>query len=259
MNGALKMKKSLLAVSALVSIASFPAWVHAEDANPLSFNASLTSDYRFRGLSQSRLGPAIQGGADYALPSGFYVGTWLSSIKWIKDAGGSDDVEWDIYGGYRGEITKDLTYDVGTLAYVYPNNHYPGHSADTGEIYGALTYGPFTGKYSYSAVNLFGFPDSRKSGYFEAAGTFDVGGGVTLVPHIGHQRIANNSDFSYTDYSLTASTDMYGFTWSAAVIGTSTKTVSTDPGGYAYYYEYPSGTVKNLGRTGLVVSIKKTF
>ncbi len=253
------MKKSLLALSAAISAAISPALVHAEDANPLSFNASLTSDYRFRGISQSRLKPAVQGGADYALPGNFYVGTWLSTIKWIKDAGGSDAVEWDIYAGYKGEITKDLTYDIGALAYVYPNNKYPGHSADTGELYGALTYGPFTGKYSYSAVNLFGFADSKKSGYFELAGTFDVGGGVSLVPHIGHQRIANNSDFSYTDYSLTASTDLYGFTWSAAFVGTTTKTVSADPGGYAYYYAYPSGTVKDLGRNGLVVSIKKTF
>ena len=53
----------------------------ATPASPLSFNVGLTTDYRYRGISQSRLKPAISAGADYAHPSGFYVGTWLTSIK----------------------------------------------------------------------------------------------------------------------------------------------------------------------------------
>jgi uncharacterized protein (TIGR02001 family) len=68
----------------------------------VSFNAALTSDYRYRGISQSRLDPALQGGADYVHnPTGLYVGTWLSTIKWTKDLGGSGNLEWDIYGGKR--------------------------------------------------------------------------------------------------------------------------------------------------------------
>ncbi len=77
--------------------------------NEVSFNAAMTSDYRYRGISQSRLQPALQGGADYVNnPTGFYAGTWLSTIKWIDDAGGSDGVEWDLYAGKRGDITKDF-------------------------------------------------------------------------------------------------------------------------------------------------------
>src|SRR5712691_8225367 len=98
------MKKILLALAAVATITAMPVVVHAEDANPLSFNASLTTDYRYRGISQTRLQPALQGGADYAFPNGFYVGTWASTIKWIKDFGGGANIEWDIYGGYKGEI-----------------------------------------------------------------------------------------------------------------------------------------------------------
>ncbi|MBW8896837.1 MAG: hypothetical protein JF619_01660, partial [Massilia sp.] len=91
--------------------------------NEVSFNAAVTSDYRYRGISQSRLDPALQGGADYTHnPTGLYAGTWLSTIKWTKDAGGSGDVEWDIYGGKRGNLSADITYDVGGLYYFYPSN-----------------------------------------------------------------------------------------------------------------------------------------
>jgi uncharacterized protein (TIGR02001 family) len=48
------------------------------------------------------------------------VGAWASTIKWIKDAGGGADVEIDLYGGYKGELVKDVAYDVGVLSYQYP-------------------------------------------------------------------------------------------------------------------------------------------
>ena len=106
--------------------------------NEVSFNAAVTSDYRYRGISQSRLDPALQGGADYTHnPTGLYAGTWLSTIKWTKDLGGSGDVEWDLYGGKRGNLTSDITYDVGGLYYFYPSNGlHP--NANTFELYGQL-------------------------------------------------------------------------------------------------------------------------
>ena len=67
------MNKTILALAATLAITAVPAVSHAQDASPLSFNVSLTSDYRYRGISQTRLKPAIQGGVDYALPSGVYV------------------------------------------------------------------------------------------------------------------------------------------------------------------------------------------
>jgi uncharacterized protein (TIGR02001 family) len=247
------MKKTLLALAAATAITALPTVVHAEDANPLSFNVSVTSDYRYRGISQTRLGPALQGGADYAAANGLYVGTWLSTIKWIKDFGGNADVEWDIYGGYKGEISKDFTYDVGVLTYQYPSNDL-NPSANTTEIYGALTFGVATIKYSHSVSNLFGFVDSKNSGYLDLTANFDVGGGFTLTPHLGYQKVAGPAkDWSYTDYAVTVSKEVSGFVLSAAIIGADTKTI----GGVKAYASPANG--KDLGRAGLVVAVKKTF
>ena len=250
------MKIALYAVLASALLGAVPTLAMAEDAaapapaaaasepapaDPLSFNIGVFSEYRYRGISQTRFKPALQGGADYAFASGFYVGTWMSNIKWIQDAGtiaggvdvGTAPIEWDFYGGYKGEITKDLTYDVGSLVYYYPSQHLSAiqgsKNADTVEIYGALTYGPATVKYSHSLTTLFGFEGSRNSGYLEAVATFDLGQGFSIAPHVGYQHIAgsnsgvSNDTYSYTDYSLTGTKDFgNGFTVSLAAIGTST-------------------------------------
>src|SRR4051812_12774888 len=114
--------KLTLAAAVILAMATLGApLAQAEDKKPddeVSFNAAVTTDYRYRGVSQSRLKPALQGGADYTNnPTGFYLGTWASTIKWTKDAGGDGSIEWDIYGGKRGEIAPGVSYDVGGLYY----------------------------------------------------------------------------------------------------------------------------------------------
>ena len=244
------MKKTLLTLAAALAVTALPSVSFAEDS-PLSFNIGAFTDYRYRGISQTRLKPAIQGGIDYASPSGFYVGAWASNIKWIKDAGGDASVEIDIYGGYKGEIQKDFGYDIGVLTYQYPSNKL-NPSANTTELYGALTFGPATLKYSHSVTNLFGFANSKNSGYLDLSATFDVSG-FSVTPHLGYQKVAKNSDYSYTDYSLTVSKDVSGFVLSAALVGSDTKSIGGNP---AYYYA-PGN--KDLGKAGLVLGVKKTF
>src|ERR1700712_4201209 len=104
----------------------------------LSFNVGAVTDYRYRGISQSRLKPALQGGIDFAHKSGFYVGTWASTIKWIKDAGGDANAEVDLYGGYKGTV-GDFGYDAGVLRYFYPGSSL-GVNPDTTELYAAGTW-----------------------------------------------------------------------------------------------------------------------
>ena len=244
------MSKTILALAATLAITALPSVSHAEDASPLSFNVSLTSDYRYRGISQTRLKPAIQGGVDYALPAGFYVGAWASNIKWIKDFGGDAGIEIDIYGGYKREIVKDLSLDVGFLTYQYPSNKL-NPSANTTELYGALTYGPATVKYSHAVTNTFANADSKNSFYMEAAASFEVGAGITVTPHVGYQRIKGpfQTPGTYTDYSVTGSMDLSGFIVSAAVIGTDADK--------AFYSSPVNG--KELGKPTLVLAVKKTF
>lgn len=217
----------------------------------LSYNVGVVSDYRARGISQSRLNPALQAGVDFAAKNGVYLGAWTSTIQWIKDSGGDANVELDLYGGYKGEIAKDLTYDVGVLRYQYPSNNLPV-SANTTELYGALTYGLVTAKYSHSVSDLFGFTDSKNSGYLELAASFDVGNGVSLAPHIGHQKVAGtgNGIASYTDYSFAATKDYgNGLALSLTVLGT-----NADKPTYT-----PTTTGKFTGKTGLSLGVKYSF
>lgn len=95
------MSQFFRVASLITFAASVLAPVAASAADGFSFNAGAVTDYRYRGLSQSRLEPAVQGGADFT-QGGFYAGTWASTIKWTKDSGGGGDVEVDLYGGYKG-------------------------------------------------------------------------------------------------------------------------------------------------------------
>lgn len=240
----MKFSPSLLVLALSTALPAFAQ----EAPDPLSFNVGVVSEYRYRGISQTRLKPALQGGIDYVSPSGFYVGTWASTIKWIKDGGGDSEVEIDVYGGYKTEVASGLTLDVGLLQYYYPS-HKLGVSPNTLEVYGALSYGPVTAKYSHSTTNLFGFADSKNSSYFDVTANFDLGDGMTLTPHVGHQTVKRNSAYSYTDYSLTLAKDFSGLVVSAGVIGTDANK--------AAYASPVNG--KFMGKTMLVVGLKKTF
>jgi uncharacterized protein (TIGR02001 family) len=214
--------------------------------NEVSYNLSVTTDYRYRGISQSRLDPALQGGADYTNnPTGLYLGTWLSTIKWIKDVGGDSNIEWDIYGGKRGSITSDVTYDVGGLYYVYPGNGL-GPNANTFEIYGQLGYGPAYVKYSHSLTNLFGTANSKGSGYLDIGANLDVGSGFTLNLHVGHQDVKHNGAYSYTDYKAGVTKDLGVASVALAFIKADTPT---------FFGSVP----KNMAKSGLVLSVTKTF
>ncbi|MEY3939511.1 MAG: hypothetical protein RL659_2352 [Pseudomonadota bacterium] len=218
------------------------ALAQAAPESTMSFNVGGVNEYRYRGISQSRFDAALSGGADYADKSGVYVGVWGSSIKWIKDAGGKANTEVDLYGGYKFTM-GDVGYDIGFLHYDYSGNALKP-SANTNELYGAITMGPATLKYSQSTGNLFGFANSKGSSYVDLTATFDLGDGY-------YQAVkgAGNGIYSYTDTALTLGKDLgNGLSASAAIIGTNAKTGS---------YVSPAG--KQLGKSGLVVGLKYSF
>ncbi len=275
------MKKSALATVAVLAIIGGPTAAFADDApaaapaapaSPITYNIGVVSDYRYRGLTQTMFKPAVQGGVDYA-DGPIYVGTWVSTIKWVKDATVSYNkaqaasetpvyvdekgapAEWDVYGGTRGDIIKDsLTYDVGVLGYIYLGEKFNTiglSNPDTAEVYGSLTYGVFTAKVSISATNLFGANDSKGSQYYELSANFDLGSGFTLTPDAGYQSITGsvNKGFSYGDYSLTLGKDFgKGFTASLQLIATDAKKE-----------DYQTSTGKFTGRTGVVAGVKYSF
>ena len=110
------MKRTLIALAAAAALVPSIASAQAAAASPLTGNFSLTSDYRFRGISQSYALPAVQGGIDWANASGFYLGNWNSSVSGNQYPNGAS-LEMDFYGGYKVALGKDATLDVGGIYY----------------------------------------------------------------------------------------------------------------------------------------------
>jgi uncharacterized protein (TIGR02001 family) len=214
-------------------------------ADTLTANVAVTTDYRFRGVSQSFRRPALQGGVDYGHDSGLYIGTWASTVDddFLTDTRG---VELDVYGGYKFPLGKDWLLDVGVLQYLYP-----GESLwNTTEVYLGATWKFLYLKYSHSVSDdTFGFTDTRGSGYLDLTATYPLQEGLNLIAHVGHQRFRNNSDASYTDYRVGATYDWAGLTWGASVFGTDED----------FAFSKPSGKTRDLGKAALVLSVGKTF
>ncbi|MBT8621388.1 TorF family putative porin [Polynucleobacter paneuropaeus] len=185
---------SAVAVGLLTGLACASAFAEdapaAPEVSPITANVTVTSNYIYRGLTQTNNKPAIQGGFDYAHESGFYVGNWNSSISWISDTYGAQGysnlksgsqgssvtgpIEMDFYAGFKKElIAEGFASDFGVLQYYYPTSGLPqytsaatnlnqlgavsarqalGYNPSTTELYAAqnFTAGPLTGFFKLS-------------------------------------------------------------------------------------------------------------
>jgi uncharacterized protein (TIGR02001 family) len=181
--------------------------------------AALYTEYEYRGISQTSEKPAVQLNLDYAHSSGLYVGTFLSNIKWLKDTAQvngfntSAGIEWDIYAGYKFEVVKDVTLDVGYLRYEDPSSSEFSPKPNTDEVYIGASYGPVSAKYSYSFNNTFGVPNSKGSDYIEV----DYNQPITMISEkltfngvIGHQSYKHNNSLAYTVWKVGATWDFGG-------------------------------------------------
>jgi uncharacterized protein (TIGR02001 family) len=237
MEKTMNIKSKLLLALLATSSAAFAQTAPAAPESTIAYNVGVVSEYRYRGLAQTKGDPALQGGVDYAHSNGFYAGAWGSTIKWIKDASTPSEtqakgsVELDIYGGYKFEAAG-VAYDVGFLRYEYVANTLKDTmantnkygNANTNEVYGAATYGVATLKYSNALSNLFGNLNSKHSTYWDLSATFDLGNGYTFVPHIGRQVVKGHDDLSYSDTALTLNKDFgEGLSASVSAITTSGK------------------------------------
>ncbi len=201
----------------------------------------------------------------------------------------SAPVEMDFYAGFKKElIGPGFATDLGVLQYYYPSNGSPwtqispqAANPNSTEIYVAqnFTFGALSGfvKVSYSVTTLFGFANSSGSYYPDLTVNYDTGfWGLTLNGHVGYQYIAgnipngsttwasggntsipngtsNSSLYSYTDYKLGVTKDFgAGLSMNISYVNTNAQTYK---GGFAY--TSPSG--KNLGGSGGLVSLTKTF
>jgi uncharacterized protein (TIGR02001 family) len=179
-------------------------------------NMSLTSDYRFRGVSQTQNAPAVQGGIDYNHKSGLYVGNWNSSVSSQLYTNGAG-VESDLYAGFKKEVYKDITLDVGSMNYFYPRaTNGTSTNFDTNELYAGVGYKDLVSvKYSHALSNYFGTANSKNSSYMQADASVPLVGKLSAVAHVGRTDVNNSSSLNYTDYNAGLGYDLEGWNLAA--------------------------------------------
>jgi uncharacterized protein (TIGR02001 family) len=221
----------------------------------VSGNLGLTNDYRFRGISQSQNAPAVQGGIDYNHKSGFYIGNWNSSVSSSVYANGSG-VESDVYAGWKKEIVKGVTLDVGSYNYFYPRattTAATGSNFDTQEGFAGLAFGPVSVKYSRTLGNgNFGTANAKGTQYYEANVAYPIAGSkISLLAHAGKTNVANNSSLDYADYNVGVGYNLQGWNLAAKYYTNGDKTTAFNT----------ANTVngQQLYRNATVVSASKSF
>ena len=274
------MRKQLASLAtALALTAPALAAAQAPAPSPVTGNLSLVSDYRFRGISQTYLGPAIQGGFDYAHSSGFYVGNWNSSVTSNLFLGGSG-IEMDFYGGYK-KTFGDIGIDIGTIYYYYPKAECNANtlcptagSADFNnwEIYLGASWKWLSAKFFYALTDYFGLASEQATDlfinkatsaalggrggsdgtwYLDLTATFPLSKELSVIGHFGMLEVEKYSELDYKDWKLGVTYDLNGWVLGAAYVDTDADN--------DWYYTFGSKGNKEIGKSTIVFSVLKTF
>lgn len=223
---------------ALASLFALP--VGQALAAEVSGNVALTSDYKFRGISQSDSAPSIQGGFDVAFDSGFYIGTWGAAVDFdcaIDTCGGlNGGIELDYYAGYSSDISDLVSFDVGYIYYDYPQDG--GLLGDYQEVYGSLSFGDFgigvnysddywgeTGDFIYTYVTYsMALSDDFALDFLVGSGDYDEPGYLFEATEHMNWSIALSTSAAGLDFALTYEDtdldkeDAYGYDWADAAL-----------------------------------------
>jgi len=217
---------SRLVIAVSLALSSLAA-VAEDSLHGFSANLALSTDYRFRGISQTGKDPSVSGGFDYSYtPYGLYAGVWASNLDFGVPDPDPASLEIDFYGGIAGETAAGIGWDVGATYYFYPGSDTGPGVADYDfvEVYGAFTY---DFGYFDSGISVAYSPD-----YFFESGdavylSGDVGiplpAGFSLAGHLGYQTIDDNAQFGtpdYLDWSIGVARDINMFTFDLSYIDT---------------------------------------
>ncbi|NOQ36801.1 MAG: hypothetical protein GQ569_13055 [Methylococcaceae bacterium] len=218
------MKKTPLAV-AIVLLATTPYALAEEDSSIYgitpSASVAFTTDYVWRGVSQSNNDAAIQGSFDLSHEMGFYVGAWGSSYEF----GDRASMELDVYGGFANEtdfggtLPFALSYDVGVLRYEYTDEPDLGFT----ELYFGASVSPFE-NFNFSTYYYYGLKvdHTRPGEYTDLAADYTVPdslGGFTLLGHAGYYNKKDGTD-DYWDWKIGIAKDIGGFNFEVAYTDT---------------------------------------
>lgn len=182
--------KTALACAAAMAVLLTAGAASAQDSPEIAWNLGVTSDYVFRGYSQTTEDPAIFGGVDVTVGS-FYAGAWASNV----DFGDGTDAEVDVYGGYRTEVSG-FAVDVGVVGYLYVSQP-TGADYDYAELKAAASraFGPVTlGAALYWSPDFFGADEEAT--YVEANAAFSPADKWTVSGAVGHQALDINADYA---------------------------------------------------------------
>lgn len=238
----------------LCALAATPALAdEGEPEAPAEFTfsgyATGVSDYRWRGLSYSGGDFAVQGSINVNHASGFYVGTWASSLEQdLFDVYGSAEV--DLYAGWSGEVASGVTADVGVTYYVYPNGSVG--DANFFEPYASLstTVGPVSAKFG---VNYAWEQDSLASDdnlyVFTDLGYAIGDTGLGLNAHLGY------TDGVLSPKSLTGAGSGGGFDYSVGASYNVTEKLSVG----ISYVGADGASINDFSDDAVVGSIKLAF
>ncbi|AQR62924.1 hypothetical protein BZG35_15630 [Brevundimonas sp. LM2] len=191
----MKVHASCVAAAAALAVFAAAGSASAQDTS-VAFNAAVTTDYVFRGISQTNQDPALQIGADATIGS-LYIGGWASNV----DFGDSTDAEIDLYGGYRTEVSG-FAVDVGAIAYLYadvPVNR--TYNYVEAKVAVSRAVGPITaGAAVFYSPNFFG--GDEQATYIEANAAYAVNDKLTITGAVGEQFLDETDD--YLTYNIGA-------------------------------------------------------
>lgn len=167
----------------------------------LTANATVTSNYVFRGETQTDDNPAIQGGIDYVHSSGFYAGAWGSNVK-FPNLGGSA-LEYDLYAGFKFPINQAVKMDVGYITYNYTDSTVNNNVGANEVFVGAKWLGLSGYYYKGSAKN------NNDYQYFDVRYTLPLQQNFKLTFHYGHR--VPDQGTSNDDASVRIGKNFYGY------------------------------------------------
>ncbi|MFB9970796.1 TorF family putative porin [Pseudoroseomonas cervicalis] len=173
---------------------------------------SVSSDYLFRGISQTRNRPAIQLTLDAQHESGFYVGAFASNVTF---PGSNARQELDLLAGYRFEVAG-VSLDIGGVYYTYPGYDRPSGSYDYNYVEAIAK-----ASYTLEPVKLVATAAWSPNFYFESGSAVYVEGGAdislpfdfTLAGRLGYQWIERNTRYGapdYTNWSVAVTREIVG-------------------------------------------------
>lgn len=267
-----------------------PVKAMAQAAAPASdwtypMSVSLTSDYIFRGQSQTWGRPALQFSVEAAHKQGFYAGFFASNVSdnWIPGA----HLETDYYAGFRGNLpggASDVAFDVGAIYYAYPGANWDKSSftgfnntnkVDTLEVYLGLTYQWLNLKLGRTETEYFGWNtnnspvnggfagdagagvkgNTRGSYFYELNANYEVKPGWTLIGQIGQQVIAESTglDISYYKAGVTKALDAG---WAVTVA----YSLTNKPNAYKGFLSLKdNGQSSDIAKDTLFLTVTKNF